>query len=298
MSSLPRVTAIVPTAALPQRRESLMAAIDSLRSQAGAEVVPLVVANGPGADAALLAELGATPGVRLLRREAPGVCAARRAGREAVDTEFFGFLDDDDVYLPGAIAARLAPLLDDARVDLAVGNGFKMAGTERRLLATDADFAAYAADPAGGLLDYNWLPSCAGLFRTDAVPADLFEPAEAHHEWTFLAFRLALTKRIAFVAQPTFCIGDTPGSLSKQSAHDWAVAEVVRRMLALEMPADLRRRVRRKLGAALHARANQCLRQGRVGEAWRWHVQSLAEPGGIARYGAFTRKLLWPARRV
>lgn len=295
--TLPRVTTIVPTAAQGARRGSLFTAIDSLRSQAGAEVVPLVVANGPQADAALLAELGAMPGVRLLRREAPGVCAARRAGRDAVDTEFFGFLDDDDVYLPGAVAARLGPLLADPGVDLAVGNGFKMSGSERRLLATDADFAAYAADPAGGLLDYNWLPSCAGLFRTDAVPAGLFEPAEAHHEWTLLAFRLSLTKRIAFVAEPTFCIGDTPGSLSKDSAHDWAVAEVVRRMLALEMPGTLRRRVRRKLGAALHERANICLQQGRVAEAWRWHLQSLAEPGGIARYAAFTRKLLWPRSR-
>ena len=294
MSTLPRVTAIVPTAADPRRRASLFAAIDSLRAQAGAEVTVLVVANGPGADAALLADLARLPGVRLLRREPAGVCAARRAGREAVDTEFFCFLDDDDVYLPGAVAARLAPLLADPACDLAVGNGFKMSGTERRLLKTETDFAAFAADPAGGVLGYNWLPSCAGLFRTDRIPAGLFEPAETHHEWTLLAFRLALTKRIAFVAQPTFCIGDTPGSLSKQAAHDWAAADAVRTMLALDLPAALRRRVRRKLGAALHARAGICLGQGRRREAWRWHLQSLAEPGGLARYGAFTRKLLWP----
>ena len=294
MSAARRVTAIVPTTAAPQRRASLLAAVDSLRGQAGAEVRILVVANGPGIDAAVLAEVERLPGVALLRREQPGVCAARRAGRDAVDTEFFCFLDDDDVYLPGAVAARLEPLAADPGFDLAVGNGFTMAGGERRLLATAAECAAFAADPAGQLLESNWLPSCAGLFRTDAVPPELFEPTEMHHEWTLLAFRLALNNRIAFVAQPTFCVHDTPGSLSKDPEHVWCSAGAVLRMLDYDMPLALRRKVQRKLGAALHVRASRCLEQGRIAEARRWHLQSLAEPGGLARYAAFTRKLLWP----
>lgn len=294
MTSSARTTAIIPTAGLSERRESLLAAIDSVQSQAGASVVPLVVANGPRVDAALLDELAARPGLRLLRREPAGVCAARRAGRDAVDTEFFCFLDDDDIYLPGAIAARLPPLMTDPDIDVVVGNGFKAFRNQRLMVANPADFAANAADPAGRLLEYNWLASCAGLYRTRTVPAELFEPAEAHHEWTLLAFRLALTRRIAFVPEPTYCINDTPDSLSKNPAHDWATVDVLKRMLALEMPAPVRRRVRRRLGAALHTRASRCLLEGRAREAWRWHLQSLAEPGGLARYGAFTRKLLWP----
>src|SRR5207253_10198657 len=40
---------------------------------------------------------------------------ARLAGRKAVDTEFFAFLDDDHEYLPGAAQQQLGAIARDPR---------------------------------------------------------------------------------------------------------------------------------------------------------------------------------------
>ena len=142
--------------------------------------------------------------------------AALRHGRSLVDTPFFGFLDDDDEYLPDAIAIRLAAFASDAAIDAVATNGFTNIGGVDRVRHEHPDAAA--TDPLRALLRENWLASCGGLFRTDRVTVDFFDGVTRHYEWTVLGFKLAASRRVLYVDKPTFRVYDSPGSLSKSRA--------------------------------------------------------------------------------
>ena len=60
--------------------------------------------------------------------------------------------------------------------------------------------------------------------------------------------------------------------------------------LALEMPLTVGQNLRRKYARTLHSLSDHYLRQGQLGRSWRYHLQSLAQPGGAWLYGAYTRK--------
>jgi Glycosyl transferase family 2 len=287
--SLPRVTAIIPTTCRTQRASSLNQAIDSLLRQEGANVTVLVVVNGDKFDPELVRTLTARTDIQICWQENPGLPLALRTGREQVYTEFFCFLDDDDLYAPGALRARLAPMLVDSTVDAVVSNGY------RHVLGVDSpvvrDIEAVRDDPVGQLMAGNWLTSCGGLYRTASVPVDFFDPENYYHEWTLVAFRLATQRRVAFIPDATFRIYDTPGSLSKTGPYKLATADTVRRMLSIAPRGKVRRQVRRKLGAAWHAAADHWLNTGNLAAAWRCHLRSLIQPGGLA-YLLYSRKLV------
>jgi glycosyltransferase involved in cell wall biosynthesis len=290
---LPTVTTIIPTLCAPERGATLLRAIDSLLGQRDVAVLPLVVVNGNRFDPALVEILRRRTDIRVHTIGEGRVTAAQRAGREQVQSEFFSFLDDDDEYLSGALSARLAPLEADPSVDVVVSNGYRMTGG-RKTACLD-DVARVAADPLRGLVDANWLPSCGGLFRTARVGPEFFDAPLAHHEWTHLAFRLALGRRLAFIADMTYLIHDTPGSASKSADHELATAAVLDAVLRLDLDAATRRLVRRNYGRALHVRAEHALGAGEIGKAWSYHVASLRQPGGLGSFGLYTRKLLWSA---
>ena len=120
------VTAIIPTLCEAVRRERLLRAIDSLLDQGYVSVKLIIVVNGDRYDSSLFVELQKMTELRLHALSEPNVAAARRAGRELVDTEFFCFLDEDDVYLPGALRKRLAPLLEDPVLDAVVKSEYRV----------------------------------------------------------------------------------------------------------------------------------------------------------------------------
>jgi glycosyltransferase involved in cell wall biosynthesis len=291
----PLVTAIIPSLVAPERAPLLTRAIASLLGQSGVAVLPLVVVNGDRFDAAQLDELRRRSDIRLHIIAEAGVAAARRVGRELVETEFFCFLDDDDEYLPGALAARLAPLRADESLDATVGNGYRTYGG--RMTPHLEDPAGVAAAPLRSLATVNWLASCAGLFRTSRIGPEYFAEPLAHYEWTYLAFQLVLTRRIAFVPDMTFVVHETPGSASRTAEHELAAADILGRILKLDLDRATRRLMQRKYGAAMHVCADHHRAAGRLAEAWACHAASLRAPGGLRRYGLYTRKLLWSQPR-
>jgi len=281
---------IIPTMASSRRADLLRRAINSVTGDSATKAIPIVVANGDDFDSAVLDGLKADRSIRFFYREEANQKAAIELGRREVETPFFGFLDDDDEYLPGALSARLAPMLVDPSVDAVVTNGYRMAGDQREEVIPDAD--AVTADPAGALMESNWLSSCGGLYRADSIGAEYFDPDIRYLEWTWLAFRLALERRLVFLPDATFVVNDTPSSLSKSAEYEDAIPEVLARMLAMEMPTRLRRKVRAKLSAALHDRSTYFLRCGEMADAWRHHARSLNAPSALLRYGLFTRHLI------
>jgi len=288
---------IIPTLARPERVSSLIRAIDSVVSQRGTQGVPLVIVNGPFATAEARAHLARRRDIRVVTLEEAGLPLALKTGRATVDTPHFAVLDDDDELLPGALGTRLQALDEALEADVVVTNGYLQRFNRRDL--NIEDFGQVQADPLRALLRQNWLPPCAGLFRTHAITLDFFEEMPAYREWTYLGLRLALERTIQFVSRPTFIYRtDTPGSLSKSKAYCLAASRAMARMLELELPRDVRTMLRAHLTAGLHSAAEWERRDGNYLAAWRWHLRSLAGFRGW-RHLTYTRHLvIGSARRL
>ncbi len=284
------VTVIIPTTAEERRRVQLERAIASAGQGAGAASRVLVVINGPRCSPALVSALKARTDIDHLQLPEAGLPQAIRAGRAAVRTPFFSFLDDDDEYLDDALATRLAPLHADP------GLGFVVTAGWRRTPQGDAPMlalpgAAIEADPLGTLVADNWLASCGGTFRSSAVPPADFAAMPTYLEWTWLALRLAARLRLRVLDTPTYRIHDMAGSLSKSPAYTYGTVPALEAILELGLPARINRRLRYKLGSAHHACSTLALEQGQLKPAWHHHLRSLALPGRL-RYLSYTRHLL------
>jgi hypothetical protein len=288
-----KVQVLMVSLCLAQRRRSLLHAIDGIVNQEGVRATAVVVVNGERFDPRLFEELERRRGVRVVYQKEASIFLARRRARECVETPYFAMLDDDDELLPGALRARLQPLLDDATVDVVVSNGYLADEGEESLIL--ADVAGIGQDPLGRLMEANWLPTAAGLYRSSAVTPDYFDVTLRSIDMTYLAFRLALDKRLVFLGQPTFRKRYSADSISSTDAWMLPAADTLRKMLTFPMPASVRRKLRRKYGAALHAASDHFLRHGSPGKAWSCHLRSLMQPSGLARYGLYTRRLLIPA---
>ncbi|HEU4371532.1 MAG TPA: glycosyltransferase family A protein [Methylomirabilota bacterium] len=273
------VSVIVPTQACRARASSLVRAIDSVVSQQNARGIPLVVVNGDRGAPEMLEHLRRRADIRLAVLEEAGLPRALHAGRTLVDTPYFAVLDDDDELLPEALQTRLAALDAAPGTDVAVTNGY-LVGFGRHALNI-GDFGRIRADPLRMLLVQNWLAPCAGLYRTGAVTTEFFADVPEYREWTYLALRLARALRITFTDRPTFVYRtDTPGSLSKSREYCLAGPSATARMLALDLPPDVRAALRVRLARDLNDAAACELAAGNYRAAWRWHLASLLQPSG------------------
>jgi len=115
-----RVSVIIPTY---NRAGHVAAAIRNVQQQ-GVSHVEIVVADdgSTGGTAEAVAAFGA--GVTYLSLPHRGLPAAtRNAGLRAAEGEFVGFLDSDDLYLPGKLAMQVAALENPAEAGLAYSDG-------------------------------------------------------------------------------------------------------------------------------------------------------------------------------
>lgn len=290
MNSQPaHVSVIIATLADSKREACLRRAIDGVLAQTDVVATPIVVVNGQRFEANLVDELRQRSDVVLHQIPEAGLINARVTGCRLVKTPFFAFLDDDDEYLPHAIATRLGPLLADPRIDLAISNGFRVDDSVRSISAHN--IADARERPFLSILENNWLTSAGGLYRTTSFTPEFFQDNLNFGEWTYLAFKLMLGYRVAFIENPSYVIHDTQGSLSKTNDYNEALAGVMAQILKLPLPSDVHLAVRRKYGAALHDHAYHCLRTGQKGRAFRSHLQSLLQPGGVG-YLLFSRKFV------
>ena len=284
------ITIIIPTACEARRASLLHRALDSVVAQEGVDVHPVVVVNGPRVDESLCASIVARTGVTVLRREEGNVSAARRAGMRLVDGAYFGFLDDDDEFLPGALRTRAEQLDRDGAVDVVFTNGRVRTQDRDEPMAPPGQ--ALDVRPVETFLESNWFASCGCLFRAARVDASLFETRHVYFEWSDLFFRLvAANRRFAYVDAITFRkYEDHPVSMSRSDASRLAypafLAELVERPLPRMVRAALEQRFRR----ALHDASRLCVTRGNLRGAAGYHAWCLMNGGW--RYAPFTRKIV------
>ncbi len=292
----PPVAVIMPTRGRPERAGLLRRALGSVMAQEGVQPIPIVVVNGPERDPDLCRELATDTRIRIVYRAEADLPAALRAGREAVDTEWFAELDDDDLLLPGALRYRLDLLSDHPTCDVVVTNALRRGPAGDEVQVVDA--GRVRDDPLRALLERHWLLPGSYLCRTSRVGPDLFDGMPRYLENTYLAIRFATGYRFRFADRPTVVWHlDTPWSESKSAAYLLGQVGALERILSLELPSDVRAGWRRHLAGACHEIAGRALMEGDRAAAWRWHLRSLWEPGGW-RFIPYTRRLVWPWSRV
>ncbi len=275
------VSIIIPTAGTLARRSSLLRAIQAVLDQDQVDVIPIVVVNGHNFDASLLASLKGRDDIRFFHIEKPSLPGAINFGRCQVDTPFFGFVDDDDLYHPWAVAERLKALKASPDVDVVVSWGERESnGGAERVPAAEV---WKRDDPLAALLQGCWLASCSGLFRTATVSADYFDPELHHLEWTSVALRLTLDRSLMFLesGRPHFLIADSPGSLSKSSSYFFGMEQALDQLLTLPLPPPIRQGFIRKKMSVRHELAVHFRDQGSLTKAWKHHVRTFYHHQGF-----------------
>jgi hypothetical protein len=284
------ISVIIPTTANSVRAPFLMAALNSIFSQSEHRAVPIVVVNGPNYVPDLLATLRSDTRLRVLYREQPGEMGAVVAGRRAVDSAYFGILDDDDIYLPNAFATDIASLNAAPEADAVVTNGFRRteAGTSLFL----DDFSKISSDPLLMMMRQNWLTSAGALFRTDAVGEEFFAEAPTMLEYTYIGLRLALTRKLRFTDTPTFIKQDLlADAITRSSAYVTLQPRALEHIMTLTLPPKVKYHLKRKLAASRHHVSTLELSERRLRPAWRAHLESMGSLYGL-RYLPFTRHLV------
>ena len=281
-------TVIIPTTAAAHRRASLLRAIESAK-RGGTRPEILVVVNGDRFESALSDLLRSRQDIRVIALPDADHHGARYAGRELVTTEFFCFLDDDDEILPNGLEPRLRALSSRPDVAFVATNGYYRSNGKDQIAVSNTD--AVASDPLLAMTDQCWLASCGGLYRASRVDVTSFARMPRFLEWTYLGLKLASTRKMIFLDQPTFRVHDSEDSLSKSPDYRAGAVATLQAALELELPPRVTRRLRTRLSEAHHNVAEDYLNIDNLRRAWAHHLASLAQPGGT-KYLLFSRRLL------
>ncbi len=286
------ISIIIPTAGASNRRSSLIRAIEAVNDQQEVDAEPLVVLNGVGYDQDLFNELKSRSDIRFFHLEKAGLPEAIHFGRCQVETPFFGYLDDDDLYQPWALEERLDAFSRSPSADAVVSWGECEVNQGKRARVPGHEIWC-PGDPLLALLGGSWLASCSGLFRTSTVTSEFFDPELRHLEWTSVAMRLALSRSVHFLEseRPHFLIADSPDSLSKSLNYLVGMEDALDRLMKLPVPPKMLQGLKRKIVIVRHTIAEHFRSEGDLLKAWHHHLRTFSCLEGV-RYFPSTAHFL------
>jgi glycosyltransferase involved in cell wall biosynthesis len=190
--SRPLITAVIPTSGRPE----IHAAIASVRSQT-ISAHSIVVWDGCPKDESALALKRRYPeddvtivatGIR------SGGAAARTLGTNLAESEYVGYLDDDDVWFPEKSALQLEYLASNQAVDL-VGcrlNSFntttkdRVGPIPRSVYANQAPIQDWLFRKRALRSDRNFFQTSTLVMRTSDAKALSWRSTQRHEDWDFL----------------------------------------------------------------------------------------------------------------
>jgi glycosyltransferase involved in cell wall biosynthesis len=275
------VTVIIRTGAATERALLLQRAIASVVGQADVEPTCVVVVNGENANPRIVESLRDDRRVQCIIDLTADKSRATLIGRQAVRTEFFTFLDDDDEFLPGALAIRARYLRERPWIACVATNGEYL--REGRTVPVICDSKRIAGDYAGSVLrQCNWLASCGGTFRTSAVGEEYFDNLPPHREWTLIAYRIATRLPVQYLDISTYRIYSTPASQSKALTYLHAVPRVSQLMLAWNAGGGRAGMILRNENRGYRAACSYHRIAGDLPKAWRFYSKAVRSPFGLS----------------
>lgn len=287
--AVPLVSIILPTCDRPQLLER---AVESVRGQTEGDFELIVVDNNratePVAERFARAGWRSDPRVVLTRPpQRRNAALARNAGLDLARGEWITYLDDDDAYRPGKIAAQLSRARDTGAPLVVCGAEFHLRGRTRLV---QCEQTSWRGDDL--ILRARWntplLFHRAGGERFDAS-LDAGEDAEFAHR---LLSRWRCVE-LPVVAEPLVDIHPQPGP--RVNTNGQPVRRAAARILALR-GGSFSREARRRFvlqtllaAAKLNRRPAACARlswrllQESRGADWRACANALAMSVGVAR---------------
>lgn len=288
-----KVTAIIPTAGRKERADSLRRAVESIEQQNDVQAQVLLVFNGPSIFMPLVQQLQARDSVTVAVLDEGNLPKAINFGRRCVDTDYFCFLDDDDEYLPDALAIRCQILDENRDIDVVVTNGLVRDAEKSWKLLPDKLSLDWS--PIEELFRRNWLASCGGLYRSSTVDAEYFRIDSKYYEWTMTAFLLSLDRSVKYLNKSTFVINKTDDSLSASLQYLEAYPNVLQLMRQHSSKRWVNAEIKRRLARSYHALSVAYQHRRNRREAWRYHLHSLMSIYGL-RYFPYTARLVSGSR--
>jgi len=276
------ITVIIPTTAEPGRLDSLEKAIQSALSQENVTSIPLVYLNGSRHHSETYNLLSNDPRIRFFYNKIPSLPNAIHEARKCVDTSYFCFVDDDDLLIKNTLAARLDCFSFDNDIDAVISNGLKQRQSQPAKIL-HKDFLQYQENPLLSLMNRNWLASCGGLYKTSSIDESYFDPQQKYYEWSYVAFKLARTKKIRFLDLPTFVVNVTDDSLSQSESYVTELPHFLERLLRDESPpVNILAALKSRAARANNYVANYYLDRRMFGKALYYHLRcTRILPNGI-----------------
>jgi glycosyltransferase involved in cell wall biosynthesis len=202
----PRISVIIPTFNRPGLLQSALGSVAAQDVRGDVDVI--VVNDGGESVASVVAAWNDVLPITLIELDrCVGAAAARNVGIEAADGDYVAFLDDDDLFIPGHLAAGCEPL-ERGEADF-VYLGAIVA--DRRLTDYPIDLAdftlkAYPYDHRV-LLVANYLHTGSVIVRNfKNTPVRFDESLEVCEDWDlWLALTITLGYQVMFVDKIT-CI--------------------------------------------------------------------------------------------
>jgi glycosyltransferase involved in cell wall biosynthesis len=208
MSSLPRVTVVIPTY---NRRGIVMEAVESVLAQTVDELELLVVDDGSTDGTAEMIEAAhsSEPRLSVVRQANGGTSVARNTGVRKARAAFVAYLDSDDLWEPDCLASQLA-VADREEADLVIGNArYDGASTRAETLLADPDFQLPATMDA--MLDGAWALPTTWLLRTEVARALPFNPELRYAEDTEFLYRFNAEGRRCVLNPDRVAVWRDPG---------------------------------------------------------------------------------------
>lgn len=241
--------------------------------------LPFVIVNGNRFDHDLNEDLKKRRDIKYAYLTEGNFCAAVHYGVSNVDTAYFSFLDDDDIYLEEALNVRLQPMLKDKDVGLCVTSGYKYGMGDAYLLPFDEE--EYSSAPLAALLKSPWLSSCSGLYRNSLVGPSVFDHSYRYLEWTYLAYIISKSTKVAFVDKPTFLINFSENSLSCSPLMEVTRSRLMHEISQSQISEDLKKKFLVKKYDAYHMASVIYLNNREKLKAWKYHMLCLINIHGI-----------------
>jgi glycosyltransferase involved in cell wall biosynthesis len=273
-------TTIIP---VHNRAKLIRATLKSVVTQQGADQQVILVDDGStdGIEQ-VLAEFGTR--ITVLKQDQQGQGAARNLALEHARGEYIAFIDSDDLWLPWTLATyrqaieefeRPAFIASDEWTFTDQNASGNLSGLYQASLRAVVYEDYYASGTEGG-----WVPLCGAVVRADVLRAvGGFSHQEGNFEDTDLWLRLGTSKGFVRIDAP-FCsarrehASTMPHDLPQTIA---GIGHLIAQECGGHYPGDKQRRQQRLDILTRHVRpvTLDCLRQGRIADAWRLYFKSL-----------------------